>query len=79
MAGKGSTSLSDQIREAIEASDESRYRISKETGIDAASLCRFVRGQVGQSLDSLDRLAESISLRVVMDDTEAKPRQRKGR
>ncbi len=79
MANKKKKPLSDQIRAAVEASDLSRYRISKETDIDAGSLCRFIQGQVGLSLDSLDRLAECIGLRIVVDGPKAKPRTKKGR
>ena len=54
----------------------SRYRISKLTGIDAAVLCRFVQGQAGLSMDSLDALAECIGLHVV---SKKKTRAKKGR
>ena len=53
-----------------------RYRIAKETGIDAAVLCRFVQGQVGLSMDSLDALAECIGLHVT---SKPKTRAKKGR
>jgi len=69
--------FSDEIRAAIENCGMTRYRISKNTGIDAAALCRFVQGQVGLTLDSLDKLAECIGLHVTT--IAAKPRSKKGR
>lgn len=35
----------DAIREAIEASDMTRYRIAKVTGIGESQLCLFMRGR----------------------------------
>jgi len=34
----------EQIRKQIETCGKSRYRISKETGIDKAALCRIMQG-----------------------------------
>ncbi len=67
--------LSDQLRQAIEQSGQSRYAISKETGIDESVLSKFVRGLRGMSLDSVDALAEHLGLRLTTDDEP----QRKGR
>lgn len=58
--------FSDEIRAAVENCGMSRYRIAKITGIDAAVLCRFVQGQVGLSMDTLDKLAECIGLHITM-------------
>ncbi len=75
MTKKQAKRLSDEIRMAVENSGVTRYRISKLTGIDAAVLCRFVQGQVGLSMDSLDKLAECIGLHVISD---RKPSAKKG-
>jgi len=64
MTKKQVKQFSDEIRAAVENCGISRYRISKLTGIDAAVLCRFVQGQVGLSMDSLDKLASEIELHV---------------
>lgn len=80
MTKKKKQAFSDEIRAAVEGSDKTRYRIAQETGIDAAALCRFVQGQVGLSMDSLDRLAECIGLQVVMvGKTPTKRKTKKGR
>lgn len=36
----------------------SRYQLSKETGVDQATLSRFLSGETGLSSESLDALAE---------------------
>jgi len=42
-----------------------RYAICKATGIDKASMSRFVRGERGLSYENLDRLADYLGLEVV--------------
>ena len=76
MVKKRTKRFSDEIRAAVESCGVTRYRISKLTDIDAAVLCRFVQGQVGLSMDSLDKLAECIGLHVV---SKQKTRVKKGR
>jgi hypothetical protein len=56
--------LSDQLRQAIRDSELTRYSISESTGIDQATLCRFLQGTRGMSLDSVDRLAECLGLEI---------------
>ena len=58
------TSFSDQIRRAVDKSGYSRYRIWQEIGIDQAVMSRFMSGQGGLSLKSLDRLAKFLGLTV---------------
>ena len=69
------TKLSDQIRQAIETSGKTRYQIGQETGIDQATLSRFMSGKGGLSIPVLDRLGEYLGLRIAM---ESKPRKPKG-
>jgi hypothetical protein len=76
MAKKPIKRFSDEIRAAVENCGKTRYRIAKETGINAAVLCRFVQRQVGLSMDTLDTLAECLGLHVV---SEHKPRRKKAR
>jgi transcriptional regulator with XRE-family HTH domain len=70
------TKLSDQIRQAIETCGKTRYQIGQETGIDQATLCRFMSGKGGLSIPVLDRLGEYLGLNIT---TESKPRKPKGR
>ena len=46
---------------------KTRYWIAKETGVDAAVLCRFIQGKQGLSMGSLDRIADVIGLRVIVE------------
>jgi len=54
-------SLTDQLRQAVLTCEESRYRIAKETGIDAATLCRFVAGK-GLTMEGIDTLGRYLDL-----------------
>ena len=67
--------LSEQVRRAIETCGKTRYQISQDTGIDQATLCRFMGGKGGLSIPVLDTLGEYLGLRIVVD----KPQAKKGR
>ena len=66
MTKKPRASLVDQIRQAVVDADLTRYRISQLTGIDNASLSRFVRKERGLSEKSLNSLGELLKLEVVV-------------
>jgi transcriptional regulator with XRE-family HTH domain len=66
--------LSDQVRQAVDASGLSRYRISKELGIAESTMSRFMAGKGGLSLANLDALADLLSLDIAI----SKGRQTKG-
>ena len=55
-------SLTAQVRRLLNESAESRYKISKATGIDQASLSRFVRGERSLSADNLGTLAQHLGI-----------------
>ena len=57
--------VTDQVRQAIEESGLSRYRISKDTGIDQSTISRFCRNEGGMTLKTFDRLCFYLRLRVV--------------
>jgi hypothetical protein len=59
-----SKTLTDQIRDSVQESGLTCYRICAETGINKASMSRFLNGQRGLSLAHLDRLAELLGLRI---------------
>jgi transcriptional regulator with XRE-family HTH domain len=54
--------LTDQLRAAITASGKSLGQIARESGIDVATICRFMHGKGGLSMDGLDRIAEAIGV-----------------
>jgi hypothetical protein len=56
--------LSDQVRQAIDACGKTRYQISQDTGIDQATLCRFMGGKGGLSIPVLDTLGEYLDLEI---------------
>ena len=62
MAKKKQTTLTEQLKSLIEAHEKSRYRISKETGIDASQLTRFVNGTGRITNDTLDKLGKCLDL-----------------
>jgi predicted transcriptional regulator len=59
-----SEQFSDQLRRAIRESELSRYAISCKTGIAQSSLCKFIQGERGLSLDSIDRLMDTLGLEI---------------
>jgi hypothetical protein len=62
--------LTEQIRQAIDTCGKTRYQISQDTGIDQATLCRFMGHKGGLSNPILDTLGEYLDLEI---------RQRKAR
>lgn len=54
------------MRSAIEASGQSRYRISKETGIAESVLSRFVNGETVLTVETAERLADYLGLEIVL-------------
>jgi transcriptional regulator with XRE-family HTH domain len=65
MGKKRTKSMSDQIRQAIDDSGVTRYRIAQETGISEAALSKFYNGQRGINTATLDRLGDFLGLEVI--------------
>ena len=68
--------FSDQLRAAIDGGPKTRYQIFKETGIDEATLCRFMKGKGGLSIDGIDRVTDCLGLNLT---TETRPPSEKKR
>ena len=66
MTKRRKTKLSDQVREAIDKCEVTRYRIAQDTGIDESALSKFYNKQRGINSDTLDQLGEYLGLRIVM-------------
>jgi plasmid maintenance system antidote protein VapI len=64
-AKKKATPISDQLRQVIETSGLTRYRIWKETGISQATLSEFINGNRSLSLANIDKLGELLDLTIV--------------
>ena len=69
---KTKPTLTDVLRNAIEESGLTQYRIADGTGIPATSIMRFVRGETALRLDKADRLVAYLGLQLV-PDPDAKP------
>lgn len=64
--------MSDQLRNAINDSGLSRYAVCQACGIDKGTMSRFMAGEVGLSLETIDRLADYLGLQIVR-----RPKRRK--
>jgi ribosome-binding protein aMBF1 (putative translation factor) len=58
--------LSDEIRDAANASGMSRYAIAKSLEIAESTMSRFMSGKGGLSMEYIDRLAELLRLHLVV-------------
>jgi len=67
MAKRRKITLSDQVRQAIDDSGQTRYRIAQESGIDESALAKFYNKKRGFNSDTLDILGKYLNLRIVMD------------
>ena len=63
---KNRVKLSDQVRQAVEASGVSHYAIGKAMQIDKSAFSRFMSGRAGLSLTKLDALADVLGLDITM-------------
>jgi ribosome-binding protein aMBF1 (putative translation factor) len=64
--------ISQQLREAIDASGMSRYRICKEIALGESTMSHFMAGQCGLQLSTIDRLGKLLGLKVVAEERAAK-------
>jgi hypothetical protein len=69
--------LSEQLRDAIEKADVSRYELSKATGVSQSTLSKFVlRQRPGLSFDAMDRIGLELGLVIVKKSQPKKPKKR---
>jgi hypothetical protein len=66
--------FTEQLQAAILNADESRYQISKTTGIPEANLSRFIHGRAGLSMESIDLICEHLGLQLVGPKRKRKPK-----
>jgi transcriptional regulator with XRE-family HTH domain len=66
MAKKRTNLLTDQLRQAIDDSGLTRYRIAKEAGISESALAQFYNGHRGLSMAALNALGEFLHLRITL-------------
>jgi len=72
---KHRTKLSDQIRQAVDESGMSRYRICKLLGIGQSTMSRFMAGE-WLGIENFDALADLLGLNLSQD---RKAQKTKGR
>jgi plasmid maintenance system antidote protein VapI len=58
----GMATVTDQLRRAVEECGQTRYAISKATGIPASVLSRFVADGRGLRSENIDRLCAYLGL-----------------
>jgi len=63
---KRSSLVSDQLRQAIDDSGLTRYRIAQETGLSETALSLFYNGQRGISMKALNILGEFLQLKITL-------------
>ena len=61
-------SLSDQLRRVVDDCGVTRYRIAQDTGIDASTLCRFMSGERGLPMNTVDVLADYLDINIIVAD-----------
>ena len=76
MAKRQPNLLTDQIRQAIDDSSLTRYRIAKETGISESALAQFYNGRRGLSMEALNALGDFLQLTITLG---RKPGPKKGK
>ncbi len=79
MAKKRTNLLTDQLRQAIDDSGLTRYRIAKETGISESALAQFYNGHRGLSIKALNALGEYLQLTITLGRKPEKKGKKKGK
>jgi transcriptional regulator with XRE-family HTH domain len=62
---KPPTNLSEQLRELIAAAGPSAYELARDAGVDRSVLSRFLAGKRTITLETADRLAAILKLRLI--------------
>ena len=57
--------IRETVRTAIQSCSESQNAIAREAGIDKSLLSRFLKGERGLSIESLERLCKYLGLRFI--------------
>lgn len=63
--------LSDQLRAAVDTCGQTRYAISKATGISEATLSRFMSEERGLPMKTLDKLAGYLGVNITIDKSQS--------
>ena len=69
-------SFTDQLRNAVLNCGKTRYAISMETGIPQSQLSRFVNGDGGLSIESIDVICRAIGAELTLKRPSKQPTKR---
>lgn len=67
MAKTKRTTLSAQLREAIQSSELSMLAVARGADLDKATMSRFMNGHRGLRLDAVDKIGVLLGLRLVSE------------
>lgn len=56
--------FTEQLRQAIDKSDLSRYAICKRIGIPQSTMSRFMAGDCGLAVETIDKLCELLGVKL---------------
>ena len=59
--------ISEQLREVIQRRGLTAYKVAKDAGVSHTIVQRFLEGDRGLKLDSVDKIARSLRLRLMED------------
>ena len=64
----GKRNMADVIRRAVKRSGVSRRELCRIAGVDCGNVSRFMAGKHGLTLDSVEKLAGPLGLKLVQDE-----------
>ena len=76
MSSKKNKPLSQQIRDAIDATGRPRKRICEEISLPESTMSHFMAGHCGLSLKTVDRLGELLGLKILVEVPSSKKKER---
>ncbi len=59
--------LTNAIRAAVKASDQTPYAIAKGANVARSQLSRLLSGESGMTVDTIERLADYLGLRITIE------------
>lgn len=68
--------LTDSIRAAVKAHDQTAYAIAKGANVARSQISRLLSGESGMSVDTIERLADYLGFQITI---EPKRKTKKGR
>lgn len=72
MSNNRTNLLTDQLRQAIDDSGLTRYRIAQETGVSETTLAQFYNGHRGLSMEAMNAIGECLQLTIKLGRKPAK-------